>query len=287
MRPVRVVSMALNVPGSADVAALRDDLIAGNARHDGRESVLGAPARPRAISSRYWRRMTRLSRLAATCALQVLDDGPSLDTATLGVVWGTSMGELDSTTNFLARLFEEGVGRSSPTAFQNSVYNTFPGHLSMALGLSGPSETLSAGAATGAAALMRGLDLVAMGELPACLVVCGSELSDLRRRAAAFEGPDSVPLGEGVAAILLAPGSGISLDVAHGVAPASGPVWQRTSPYYGEQPLRVEPEAVSADAVLGQFDTLGLVLAVVAAQCGGWVLDQDMGREWTIRRLGD
>ncbi len=198
------------------------------------------------------------------------------------MVWGTSLGELETTTRFLERLFVEGPGRTSPTAFRNSVYSAFAGQLSLALGLRGPSETVSAGGATGAMALARGLDIVAQGEAPAALVVTGSELCDLRIRAREARGQHH-PLGEGVGAVLLcATEQGVCVEVLPGIAVDEGPVWQCTLAC-GDEPSPLQaPGGVSADAVVGRFDSVGGLLAAMAIQTGGHVLDQDQGRAWTI-----
>ncbi len=103
--------------------------------------------RPAAVEAGAWRRFSRVARLAAAAAAPVLDPA-ELDRDELPMFFGTGLGEYSSSYGFLKSLFTRGPAMASPLLFQNSVHNAAAGHLSIALGLRGPSETLCAGALT-------------------------------------------------------------------------------------------------------------------------------------------
>lgn len=205
MLTASVVGWTARVPGGLE--DLGDDLRAGRPR----TGDLGDPVRPDGVDAGKWRRMSRLARFVVGCGAELLVRHPEIDRSTLPVVYGSAMGEVVPSSAFLDRLFTEGPATASPLAFQNSVYNATSGHLAMALGLTGPSETVSAGMATGLAALARGIEVLVRH--PFVLVVVADDLNPTTRLAYANTGP----AGEAVVAVLLRPGTGITVwDGVHG-----------------------------------------------------------------------
>jgi hypothetical protein len=235
-------------------------------------------ARPAGFPAGQWRRMSRLARMAAVCAAPLAAD---LDPATTPVVWGTSIGECVPTQRFLTRLFDEGPKAASPLAFQNSVYNAPAGHLSIALGLRGASETVSCGGATGLVALRRGLELLALGA-PEVLVLAGADRAPLLQRAWELE-PDSAAPGEAMAAVVLrAQGPGLPVSVHAGIAPA-GPTLARRTRLPNEPAIAHVPGSSAPEACLGTSSSMGLACLLTLGS--GSVVDHD-GRWALTARIG-
>jgi hypothetical protein len=265
------------VPGGLE--GLIDDLLAGSARDP---AAIDKPARPLAIPAATWRRMSRLSRLLAVAAVPLIADRSDLHE--LAIVWGTSLGELVPTSQLTQRLYREGPRSVSPMAFQNSVYNAPIGHLSISLGLRGPSETVCAGGASGLTALMRGISWLRAGA-PAALVVAGDVTAPLWERAwelrAELEGRPHPLLGEAVAAVLLvADGPGPRVQLHAGARP-TGLTLTRRCPLPGERPPSTLPGALPLEGTLGLSGAAGLAGVVALMDRGGAVVDWDDGRALT------
>lgn len=229
-------------------------LASGELVHDPK---LLLPARPAAVSASAWRRMTRLARLLTSQVLDLQAEHPDLSWTQLPLVWGTAMGEVAPSTSFLDRILTNDDGRGSPTAFQNSVYNSTPGHVSMVLGMRGLSETVCAGQVSGLAALHRGLSLLRSHE--AVLVAVGEDLCPPIQRSWSHA---AGPAGEAVVSVLLSRGEG--LEVRWGLESVEAPVLCRQVPMAWETaPLPhadLVPERVcghSSAAGLATWLTLG------------------------------
>lgn len=244
------------VPGGLE--GLGSDLRAG-VRRDG---DLGDPTRPDGVDAGRWRRMSRLARFTVEAVGELLARHPDVDRAALPVVYGSAMGEVVPSSAFLDRLFSEGPATASPLAFQNSVYNGTSGHLSMAFGLTGPAETLSAGMATGLAALARGIEHLT--RVPEVLVVVADDLNPTTRLAYANTGP----AGEAVVAVLLRPGEGIAVrDGVHGRADRFA---RGTALPYEERFVRLDGRR--PESCLGLHPANGLLAAL---STGLHAVDQD------------
>ncbi len=159
------------------------------------------PERPDGVAAGPWRRMSRVARLAVAVAAPLVVH--RTDRVDLALFWGTGVGEFSSTAAFLRTLFQKGPAGASPLLFQNAVHNAPAGHLSIALGLKGPSETLCAGPLTALRTLERALTWVAVHRLPA-LVVVGDDLGPDVRQGYTFADVRA-PMSEGAAAFLLEP----------------------------------------------------------------------------------
>lgn len=245
--------------GGADVAIdTLPDLPGGLSFH-----LAPDPPRPELVPVGTWRRMSRVARIAAACAAPVLERPGAPDRADLALFWGTGIGEFASTAGFLRTLFSKGPAGASPLAFQNAVHNAPAGHLSIAFGLRGPSETLCAGPLTSFRALERALAWVTLYERPALLLVAddlGAEVQHGFTFAAAAS-----PMGEGGAALLLLPeGDGPVLRWED--APPRRDDWQRRYAY----PLEAAPgvHGPAHDARYGLFPAVDLVAIAACVRAG-------------------
>ena len=277
----RVAGSQLRVPGGAE--GLLADLLDGRPRGESPRKV-DKPARVPAFAGGTWRRMSPLSRLVASACAPLLEGREDLDT--LPVIWGTALGELGPTERFLGRLFTEGPERASPLAFQNSVYNAPAGHLSIGLGLKGPSETVSGGAASGLAALGRGIELIELGA-SAVLVVAGDDITATYAKGFEVNGR-SDPLGEAVVALLLTPDRGVEVELVDALEPlADAPVFARSRALPCEAPLPAL-RTTELEPVLGSTTCLGLVAltALVNAGARGSVVGVDGASVTTARTPG-
>lgn len=259
------------VAGDPGLDTLLDDLLAGRPRH----GAPAPPARPEAIPANAWRRMNPLDRLVADVATPLL---AGLDLARTAIVYGSYVGEVVATSRFLDRLFREGPAAASPLAFQNSVYNAPVGHLSINLGLTGAHETISAGAASGIAAVHRAYDLLTLGQAEDVLVLAADDINPTTSTAFALV-EHQLPPGEMAAAVLLSiRGPGPSLALGRGDAPTL----TRTHAFPCEPPFN-PGDGASYSAVLGANAASGLVaLAAMSAGGRGTVRDHDGATVWEV-----
>ena len=239
------------------------------------------PVRPEGFPAGTWRRMSRLARAVAQVCAELLQDQPR----DIPVVWGSAVGELGPTGRFLDKLL--GPDRASPLNFQNSVYNAPIGHLSIALGLTGHTETLVAGAATGTAVLERGLILARRHGR--CLLVAGDDLTEGLEAAHLLNGTEA-PLGECVAAVLLHTGDeGPEVQLSSGYDPVPGrPVLRRQTRFPGEPELEDHPGTFPPEQAMGLnlSNGLGVIAALALAdRVGGSLVEQDLQRLQTARVL--
>ncbi len=146
------------------------------------------------------RRLPRLERMALAAAREALR--PAAPTESLGLVFGTGYGGLGATVDFLEGIATRGPEFGSPTAFHQSVHHSPAGQLSIALGLRGPSLTVSARELSGEMALAVGQNLLTTGRAEAVLVVAADERVPALEAAYRAFGA-SLKAGEGAAAVLL------------------------------------------------------------------------------------
>lgn len=170
--------------------------------------------RPAGVDPGAWRRFSRVARLAAAAAAPVMEAAPSaceavgvsFDRDEVPLFFGTGLGEYSSSYGFLKSLFQKGPAMASPLLFQNSVHNAAAGHLSIAFGLRGPSETLCAGALTTLRTLERALCWLAANG-GCALVVLADDVNADSAEGWRLGGVDA-QVGEGGAAFLLAATTG-------------------------------------------------------------------------------
>ncbi|MBJ6765879.1 beta-ketoacyl synthase chain length factor [Myxococcaceae bacterium JPH2] len=254
-----ILGVGVVAPGATDCASFLRVL----------SSPPGAPARVESIpdgGDAKTRRLPRLERMALAVARQALPQG--VDRDSLALVFGTGYGGLTATVDFLEGMATRGAEFGSPTAFHQSVHHSPAGQLSIALGLRGPSLTVSAREVSGETAVKVALDLLATKRARHALVVAADErIPALDNAYRAFgvhaESPDVSPRirlepGEGAAALLLGAESGpLTIEecvlTAHPTAPLRFARPERMSPLLREGLSRASAGAsVSLSAPNGE-----------------------------------
>jgi 3-oxoacyl-(acyl-carrier-protein) synthase len=121
------------------------------------------------------RRMSRLSSMVSLACREALESA-NLDVEagrdSMGFVFGTGYGELDTTS----RMFQAGLENNmSPTLFHNSVHNAPMGYAGIITGIRGVSLTVSDGHVSGESALIQAAGLIAAGVVPIVTAGAGDE----------------------------------------------------------------------------------------------------------------
>ena len=133
------------------------------------------------------RRLDRASRLAALACERALGGGaPGTragavpeDARDAGVVLGNAFGAVDNSSAFMRRLREKGARLASPADFPGLVPSSPAGHVSIYLGLGGPTLAVADLAVSGECAIAQGYELVAAGEADRVAVVAVEETSTI------------------------------------------------------------------------------------------------------------
>ena len=132
------------------------------------------------------RRLDRASRLAALACERALGGGAAHAPGSVpgsarmaGVVLGNAFGAVDGTSGFMRRLREKGPRLASPADFPSLVPSSPAGHVSIYLGLSGPTLVVADLAVSGECAITQGYELVAAGESDRAVVVAVEEQSTI------------------------------------------------------------------------------------------------------------
>jgi len=191
---------------------------------------------PEAVQARAARseRITALTLAAAGAALagaRLVPDESAGPRSGVGVVLGTAFGCFLSNAAYQQRFMEGGPAAASPRIFAATVSNAAAGELAIAYRLAGPGVTLTAGAASGLAALGHASDLLRAGQAEA-LVAGGVDAlgAPLARWLADGGLPAGRPPAEAAVFLVLeaptfarargAPALGIVLGHATGFEPA-------------------------------------------------------------------
>jgi 3-oxoacyl-[acyl-carrier-protein] synthase II len=133
------------------------------------------------VSARQRRRLDRLGLFAVAACQRALDDA-KLDVDArngdrIGVILGTGIGPIESTETFSIPVLERGPRAANPAVFPNTVYNAAAGQVAMLLGTRGPTSTVTAAHAAGAAALSVAEDMLRSGRADALLCAAVDTLS--------------------------------------------------------------------------------------------------------------
>ena len=126
------------------------------------------------------RRASAISRFAAAAGLAALAEAktpPSLDR--IALVFAISNGGVIYTRRFYAEIVESGAQSASPLLFPETVFNAPASHLAAILEINGASYTVVGDGAVGILALKLAEDLLASGDVDACLVVAAEEIDSL------------------------------------------------------------------------------------------------------------
>lgn len=123
------------------------------------------------VPKRSLRRIDPFSRLALLGACLALQDAGRLeaDRSRLGVVIATGWGAMGTTFSFLDSFIEGGDVCSSPTHFSSSVHNAAAANISILLGATGPSLTVSQFEMSVPSALLTARRWLAEGRVDAVL----------------------------------------------------------------------------------------------------------------------
>jgi len=119
-------------------------------------------------------RVERVSQLALVAGHRALRDagleiGEGPPRPGLGVALGTALGCFLTNAAHQRRLIDGGPASASPRLFAATVSNAAAGELTIALRLGGPNVTLTAGVASGLAAMAHGAGLLRRGQAAAML----------------------------------------------------------------------------------------------------------------------
>ena len=171
------------------------------------------------VPKRTLRRIDHYSRLGLLGAYLALADAEMLDAdkSRMGVIVASGYGATATTFAFLDSIINDGDTCASPTHFANSVHNSAAANISILLGATGPSLTISQFHLSVPSALLTAQQWLAEGRVDHVLFGAIDELSDLigyawyRQRGSAKHstmaplqtGEESAVPGEGAAFFLL------------------------------------------------------------------------------------
>ncbi len=147
-----------------------------------------------AIEANRRRRMPRLAQLAIVAAQQAVTGGARLEPARtqaalgalsgfygaerIGVSFGTALGALDLTVEFMTQYITGGLAAASPATFPYTVLNTPAALIAMELGLRGPNVTVNHRDLSATEAIASACDLLLCGRADAVLAGGADELSE-------------------------------------------------------------------------------------------------------------
>src|SRR5438874_1695588 len=141
------------------------------------ESALTGSTHPRL------RRASVISRFAAAAGLEALQAaGLKVDSQNAGriaLIFAISNGGVIYTKRFYRDVVEMGAQSASPLLFPETVFNAPASHLAAILEVSGASYTVVGDGAVGILALKLAEDLLASGDIDACLAVAAEEIDSL------------------------------------------------------------------------------------------------------------
>jgi len=117
------------------------------------------------------RRMDRPARLLTMAMQAALAEANRESTphSEIGAVAGSAYGSVDSSAEFIQRIYEKGARLASPIIFPNLVPSSPVGHASIYLGIRGPVVATADLGVTGEAAFALACELIEAGEAPAML----------------------------------------------------------------------------------------------------------------------
>lgn len=156
----------------------------GWARPSGRPRLAAAVGdidAKRFITSSQLRRMDRLSRMVVAASRLALDEaglyGAGPPSERVGIVFGTSLGNLEESLAHLDRIFSRGPAAASPMMFPNLVMNAAAGYVALEFGFTGANFTVAQAEVTGEHAIALGCEVLQSGRADVVLAGGGDELS--------------------------------------------------------------------------------------------------------------
>ncbi len=146
--------------------------------------------------------LSRASQLACSSAARIAPGLESVATDRVGVVYGSAWGSLRTVVEFEREAFLEGPRFVDPIRFTETVANVPAGQVSIFFGWSAFNATVSAGSASGLAALLQALDFLEEGRGRVAVAgggddVNGPVLRTLRAEGSVAVSPGSLPFAQG------------------------------------------------------------------------------------------
>lgn len=133
------------------------------------------------MPAQFYRRLSRLSRLAVAASCEALTDSGLKVTddnrQRLGVIWSTAFGSTHQTDAFFLSLLEHGPQSAEPILFPDTVPNAPASHVAMFHQLQGPNSTFCQNHLSGENGLAFAASVLAGGQADALLVGGVDELS--------------------------------------------------------------------------------------------------------------
>lgn len=135
------------------------------------------------------KRMDRFTQYAVVSAKEAIEDGDipldEMDKDKIGVILGTGIGGMETFEAEYEKLNKRGPRRVSPLFIPMMISNMATGQVSMALGLKGPSMTITTACASGTHAIGESFRKIKSGELD-MVVTGGTESSITKMSVAGF-----------------------------------------------------------------------------------------------------
>jgi 3-oxoacyl-(acyl-carrier-protein) synthase len=162
------------------------------------------------------RRSSNISLYAATAVLAAMRDAgmdPAAGAGRCALVFAVCDGGVIYTRKFYDQVVREHAG--SPLLFPETVYNAPASHIAALLGMDGMTYTLVGDASAGIAALRLGADLVASGQVDACIVAGAEEADWILAEAYSqwgLAGKRGALIADGAAAVVLGRAGRCRLD---------------------------------------------------------------------------
>lgn len=120
---------------------------------------------PDALDSERARRLDRASRIAAVACGRALSSSEGGQARDVGLALGIAFGAVDATAEFMRRLRDKGPRMVRPAEFPSLVPSSPAGHVSIYLGLGGPTVVVADLAASGECAIAHACELIAVGDV--------------------------------------------------------------------------------------------------------------------------
>ena len=135
------------------------------------------------MSPRFYRRLSRLSRLAVAASIEAIEDSgleiSDQNRHRIGVVFGTAFGSTNQTDAFFVSLLDHGPQAAEPILFPDTVPNAPTSHVAMYHRLHGPNSTFCQNHLSGECALAYGLSLLEQDQADVVVVGGVDELSSI------------------------------------------------------------------------------------------------------------
>lgn len=202
------------------------------------------------------RRASQLTKAFADVYKEALDEA-GFDAATVAAVFGSALGEADTTIGLLDQLWR-GPGALSPMRFAASVHNAASGVVSIGTKNTGFTTAIGADHNTPAMALLEGMAFVLTHDTPV-IVVCGDEAAP-QNLVSGEEGWDFL-----TCAVALAPAHTAPSSLPRLAAPA------KAEPSVAHAEL---PRGLAQNPVVGLLD---LIRALRSGEAGRLRLDRGRG----------